>query len=698
MAITGLNLPIDIPWERVCVTMDMLDPARDQPNETPPLWQSSLALFRYVPPDEYQIYPDRKIIYYKLTCTITNFQPRADQIIGLIDPGEFATSYMSNDELQRRLSTSLPCTAAVVHVSVSPAQQPRALSDYPYFLEVQPRQRALYEQVTETQERASRSLETLQVRKDAGTSNSLEVLDVDTGGGISIMGVGAQRSGERGAKTLGRQDSQLVTSNDASREARETLAFTTQLSQMYTLLQAYHVGTNRVVFYVTPRPHTVEPPTGVAGPRKLDGIQDFFLVVSQGKNDPMPCLTVRLDTGHLHIQPLFDYDRSVASQTLSVTASAPGPLKGDTASTETADGASAFYGCFFKSVQDQRTLPAPSGYVIDTTSDIESAAMGRAGLTNSSQLSIAPDRRQVTLTATATGYACHRNTGGDLANAALVGPLRHVGVNLWPDTWTSQPGMARRTINVSFRSEVPSKKIGEQFVLTLTMRQMHCCEKSQMWPPVIVSVLPIAPTVGLLTVAPNEPARRSPPPPPVPTPVTTPVTTSYATAPSAPAQTPTASMTMAQANDLQRLLGEETFRLSTKVRDMATAPTHDTQFLVDLLVAGAIENPVYRADLGQPAESLGLRADEVAKVAEALGRPGDKLTRADILALPESVLETLIERTGEQLTSLRLRAAGVRTKPDRSEPATHQTGVPTPGPTKPGEGGGKGRGGRHHGR
>ena len=57
MAITGLNLPIDIPWERVCVARDMVDPGRGVPAETPPLWQSSMALFRYVPPDEYQVYP-----------------------------------------------------------------------------------------------------------------------------------------------------------------------------------------------------------------------------------------------------------------------------------------------------------------------------------------------------------------------------------------------------------------------------------------------------------------------------------------------------------------------------------------------------------------------------------------------------------------------------------------------------------------
>ena len=85
MAITGLNLPIDIPWERICVARDMVDPGRGVAAETPPLWQSSIALFRYVPPDEYQVYPGRRILYYKLTCTITNYQPRDQQVLGTID-------------------------------------------------------------------------------------------------------------------------------------------------------------------------------------------------------------------------------------------------------------------------------------------------------------------------------------------------------------------------------------------------------------------------------------------------------------------------------------------------------------------------------------------------------------------------------------------------------------------------------------
>jgi hypothetical protein len=43
-----------------------------------------------------------------------------------------------------------------------------------------------------------------------------------------------------------------VRTTDSLREERETVSHTTQLSQMYRLLQAYHVGTNRLMFFISP--------------------------------------------------------------------------------------------------------------------------------------------------------------------------------------------------------------------------------------------------------------------------------------------------------------------------------------------------------------------------------------------------------------------------------------------------------------
>jgi len=79
-----LSLPTDIPWERVCVTEDMLDRVVCDV-ELPPKWQSSIAVFKYVPADEYQSLPPYKITYLKVTVTITGYQPLDDEIQGTIN-------------------------------------------------------------------------------------------------------------------------------------------------------------------------------------------------------------------------------------------------------------------------------------------------------------------------------------------------------------------------------------------------------------------------------------------------------------------------------------------------------------------------------------------------------------------------------------------------------------------------------------
>jgi hypothetical protein len=90
---------------------------------------------------------------------------------------------------------------------------------------------------------------------------------------------------------------------DTSREARETLSRTTQTSQMYQLFNGYHLGSNRALFVVAPRPHIVSDQAQtefnlVDGPRKLEGVQDVFVVVHMPKTLKGFCLQAGLDTGH----------------------------------------------------------------------------------------------------------------------------------------------------------------------------------------------------------------------------------------------------------------------------------------------------------------------------------------------------------------------------------------------------------------
>lgn len=71
---------------------------------------------------------------------------------------------------------------------------------------------------------------------------------------------------------------------------------TTSFNQLYQLLNAYHLGTNRCVFSPRPGPHIVTTETGQIdfnlrdGARRLEGIQNFFLVVEVPKQLKGLCL------------------------------------------------------------------------------------------------------------------------------------------------------------------------------------------------------------------------------------------------------------------------------------------------------------------------------------------------------------------------------------------------------------------------
>jgi hypothetical protein len=109
---------------------------------------------------------------------------------------------------------------------------------------------------------------------------------------------------------MGGNQSGLSRTTDESHERRETTSHTAQISQLWHLLDSYHVGTNRALFFVQPRPHVLQAPSGFVGdaPRSIEGIQEFFLIVNQPQDTPDFCLDVRLDTGHLTETHVMDYD------------------------------------------------------------------------------------------------------------------------------------------------------------------------------------------------------------------------------------------------------------------------------------------------------------------------------------------------------------------------------------------------------
>ena len=72
MASEALSIPSDIAWQRLAWSRDMLDlPGGHMPLK----WKSSVAIYAYPVPlsDTEEDYPDHRIIYLKLSLTITGW-------------------------------------------------------------------------------------------------------------------------------------------------------------------------------------------------------------------------------------------------------------------------------------------------------------------------------------------------------------------------------------------------------------------------------------------------------------------------------------------------------------------------------------------------------------------------------------------------------------------------------------------------
>ncbi len=250
------------------------------------------------------------------------------------------------------------------------------------------------------------------------------------------------------------------------------------------------MGTNRALFFVAPRPHPAEEPSGFfRTPRRLDGIQEFFLIVSQPERQEFPCLSVRLDTSHLTTASTYDYERKPGDVQPGAAAVTPIPTRQNT--TFFATSSDLAYDIRQIRVPDSETWPAPAGFMIENVVDVESTATPFS----SSMVDIAPDRRTVTVSGVAVGRDEWRNAVGDALNeAALVsigtafgGPLGTLGgliagaagADVLPDDRNIAIGSFVRRVRVDLRSEQPTRKTGEKTVLLLSSRGVCCCERAK---------------------------------------------------------------------------------------------------------------------------------------------------------------------------------------------------------------------------
>ena len=303
-----LNLPIDIPWKRKCVSTDMMDDKLCDENR-PYKWRSSIAVFEYEPDEEFQNYEGMLISYLKISCSITGYQENPKEV-GVDYKG--VKSYWKNkpgiknylDAIQNYYA----CYGAILEVGVAPKENDISLEKYPYFLNFEPKKRELYELVSDTGETLSRSLSNVEIGKSNTSLKSHEVVDIDKGSsfGISLgiknvdIGLSGSSSKESGTRDITETNTTKLKTTDTSEEMRETQSHTTQLSQMYHQLDSYHLGTNRAVFFMHPRPHTIETVhTFVNGPRNIEGIQDFMFVVARPKELKEISVEVNLETAHV---------------------------------------------------------------------------------------------------------------------------------------------------------------------------------------------------------------------------------------------------------------------------------------------------------------------------------------------------------------------------------------------------------------
>jgi hypothetical protein len=249
----------------------------------------------------------KRLTYLKVSCSITGYQPSPEEIEeALVELGPVTESDPA--AANRLTSPYFACYGALISVAVFPPRPPRGgepppLDRYPHIIDFEPKTRDFYQVASETGEVLSGSTNRVSVDKSfmlAATTE--ESMRMDTSSTTPQAGGGSTTTGG-GFSTTRRETDQLNLGmqSELTRERRERQSTTTQLSQMYNLLSSYHVGTNRTVFLMLPRPHVLQPTarrTFVQGLRIIEGIQDFFLVVvREAEADPLR-IEVRLDTGH----------------------------------------------------------------------------------------------------------------------------------------------------------------------------------------------------------------------------------------------------------------------------------------------------------------------------------------------------------------------------------------------------------------
>lgn len=652
------SLPLDIPWERLCVSTNMLDETVCD-SKSPPKWHSSLAIWRYVPADEYQIYPGRRITYLKLTATITGYQPSDKEVEGKL--GLLGFNVTPIPAIDALLNSYAPCTGALIQVTVGP-HDPEGIdvADYPYIMDVQPKKRELYEMATETNECMSRTLDSTIVGKASGTTQSREVLDVDRGGssstsaGLNIVDLlsgdfstSSTRQGEWGTRSLSNDQLNLSRTADEDVERRNTQSHTTQLANLYHLFDAYHVGTNRALFFIQPRPHVLDQPSGfVRGPRAVEGMQEIFLVINQAKDQEDFCVSARLDTGHLTTIPILAPITTYAIRRCQAYAALPDqdaprvadeqqPVdwKGDI------NGGAWTYECHASSAHDSEPYNAPPGFRIESVTDlVNDHSHGQ------SEVVVSPSRDSLTITCDAEAHRCW------LKGEPSWSPY----FNEPPKIISEYAGHSIREIRIELRGD-ELREEGKYQTMFVTTRGICCCEGegTPLYPEGVIGTTlldPFAPPLSLpfpaSPVFPGRTASQS----------ADDASLAHALGASLPSAVGS-EMSARAANELGRQMREGLLRLHTESIGTEPVAYVETDLFAYQLHQNLRADTRGRAALRRPlGERLG--PDVSVRLAEALRMPADALSCGDMATMTADVLAGALGCDRAEAHRLRLVAMG----------------------------------------
>jgi hypothetical protein len=303
-----MSLPVDIPWKRLGTSRDMIDRIAGD-RIYPPKWRSSLAVFYYEPTSEEQKFPDRIITYVKVSCSITGFQAGGQSAEVTMPPAQLMRDWERKvwDNYSQKVLSYYPCYGAIIQVAVFPrgnGDQKFGVDKYPFIMDFEPKKREMYESASEAKGSLSQSRATMAVKKGTTTTDYSEhSFSANVSGGYGGSSGGVSGSLSYGYKSGTKTETVDMVTADHSREQRENYSYTTSISHMYHLLNAYHLGTNRAVFFLQPRPHILDDEfTFVNGPRRLEGIQEFFLIIERPIDVPGFCVEATLETAHLEMK------------------------------------------------------------------------------------------------------------------------------------------------------------------------------------------------------------------------------------------------------------------------------------------------------------------------------------------------------------------------------------------------------------